>query len=122
MIIRSLRLSALLLLALPVLAFAAVPPTPCTGQIGCNGGGAVSGSNVIVSHLSQLANFMISVGAALAVLFIVYAGFRMVIAIGDESKISEEKHAIRNVLVGLMAGHRVDVDLAALGAPLYTAS
>jgi hypothetical protein len=81
----------------------AVPSTPCTGLIGCNGGGAVPGSNVIVDNLPQAANFLIYIAAALSVLFIVYAGFRMVIALGDESKISEQKNAIMYVLFGMTA-------------------
>jgi hypothetical protein len=79
----------------------AVPSTPCTGLIGCNGGGAVSGSNIIVNNLSQAANFLIYMGAALSVLFIIYAGFQMVISLGDESKISEQKNAIIYVMVGM---------------------
>lgn len=80
----------------------AVPDTPCTGLVGCNGGGAVPGSNVIVDNLPQVANFLIYIAAAFSVLFIVYAGFRMVIALGDESKITEQKNAVIYVLLGLM--------------------
>jgi hypothetical protein len=97
-----LRLSALTLSMLTASAFAAVPPTPCTGLIGCNGAGAVDGSNVIVDNLSQAASLLIMVAAALSVLFIVYAGFRMVIAIGDDSQIGEQKNAIIYVMIGLL--------------------
>lgn len=100
--ITRIRLLALGLLALPSVMLAAVPVTPCTGLIGCNGGGAVTGSNIIVDNLSQVANFMILVAAALSVVFIVYSGFRMVIAMGDDSKISEQKNAVLYVLIGLL--------------------
>lgn len=97
-----LRATAFSLLFLPSVMAAAVPPTPCTGLIGCAGGGAVAASNVIVDNLSQVANFMILVAAALSVVFIVYAGFRMVIALGDDSQISEQKQAVFYVLIGLL--------------------
>lgn len=96
------RLLALALLALPASAAAVVPATPCTGLIGCTGGGAVRGSNVIVNNLAEAANLMIMVAAALSVVFIVYAGFRMVIALGDESQIGEQKHAVMYALIGLL--------------------
>lgn len=98
----SLRLAALNLLFVPSVMMAAVPPTPCTGLIGCAGGGAVAGSNVIVDNLSQVANFMILVAAALSVVFVVYAGFRMVFALGDDSQISEQKNAVFYVMMGLL--------------------
>lgn len=95
-------LAASLMLVPSVMLAQAVPPTPCTGLIGCTGGGAVAGSNVIVDNLSQVANFMILVGAALSVVFIVYAGFRMVFALGDDSQISEQKNAVFYVMLGLL--------------------
>lgn len=98
----ALRLAASNLLFVPSVMMAAVPPTPCTGLIGCAGGGAVAGSNVIVDNLSQVANFMILVAAALSVVFVVYAGFRMVFALGDDSQISEQKNAVFYVMIGLV--------------------
>jgi len=96
-----LRLSALWLFAFPMLAIAAVPLTPCGNLPGCSSGVVVP-ANVVVDNLSDIANFLILVAAALAVLFIVYAGFRMVISMGDESQITEQKNAVLYVLVGLL--------------------
>ena len=87
---------------LATLLAAGVPSTPCTGLIGCSGGGAVPASNVIVTHLPLAANLMIMIAASLAVLFIVYAGFRMVFALGDESQISEQKNAVMYALGGVL--------------------
>lgn len=92
--------SSAIALLRPSLAYALLPPTPCTGLVGC-GSGAISGSNVIVNNLPQFANLLIIVGSALSILFIVYAGFRMVIANGDDSQISEQKNAIIHVMTGL---------------------
>lgn len=102
----SLRLSALAFTLFPTVAWAAagVPPTPCTGLIGCPGGGlnSVAKANVIVNNLPQAASLMVLIASALSIVFIVYAGFRMVIALGDESQITEQKHAIMYVLAGLL--------------------
>ncbi len=93
-----LRLSAFALLGLPIIASAAVPPVPCNGLIGCGGGPA----NVIAGNLVEGVNLMIMVAAALSVVTIVYAGFRMVIALGDESQISEQRNAVIYALIGLL--------------------
>ncbi len=98
----ALHVSAFFSIFAPAYAHAAVPPTPCVGLIGCAGGGAVDASNLIVENLPQLANFLVMIASALAVLFIVYAGFRMVISLGDESNISEQKNAVIHSMIGLM--------------------
>lgn len=84
----------------PSLAYALLPPTPCTGLVGC-ANGAIPASNVIVNNLPQFADLLIIVGSALSILFIVYAAFRMVIANGDDSQISEQKNAIIHVMTGI---------------------
>lgn len=95
--------SALLMVPATVHA-GAVPKTPCNGLVGCAGAGlqAVAGSNLIVTNLSQAATLLILIASALSVLFIVYAGFRMVTALGDDSQISEQKNAIVYVMIGLL--------------------
>lgn len=100
MIVFCALLSAIAFFAYPV-AHAILPPTPCTGLVGCADGQAIPASNVIVTNLPQFADFLILVGSALSILFIVYAGFRMVIANGDDSQISEQKTAITHVMLGL---------------------
>lgn len=74
-----------------------LPSTPCGTLIGCGGGT----SNVLLNNLPQLAFFLLSIASGLAVLFIVYAGFRMVIDMGDESKMSQHRMAIFYSLLGI---------------------
>lgn len=102
-----LHLPALGLLLFPAPLFArtigvGLPDTPCDGLVGCtDSGGSVEKANFIADSLPQVAELLILVAAALSVLFIVYAGFRMVIALGDESQITEQKNAVIYVMVGL---------------------
>lgn len=74
-----------------------LPNTPCNGLIGCGGGA----QNVILANIPQLATLMITIASGCAVVFIAWAGFQMVTALGNESKISEQKNAILYVLGGL---------------------
>lgn len=80
-------------------AFAAgpLPDTPCAGLIGCGGGP----QNVIIANLPQLGGLMITIASGCAVVFIAWAGFQMVVAAGNDGKISEQKTAILYVLGGL---------------------
>ena len=80
-----------------LLAQTAVPDSPCTGLIGCGAGTA----NVILLNMPSLATLMIIIASAISVFFIVLAGFRMVIALGDDGQIAEQKKAVMNVLIGL---------------------
>ena len=98
---------------------AAVPTTVCTGLIGCAAGGAVTAANIAVDNLPTAANVMIMVAAAFAVLFIVYAGFRMVIAFGDESQITEQKHAVAYATGGLFVVILSQIAIAFVGSQEY---
>lgn len=86
-------------------AYAAVPPTVCGPLIGCPGGASpsgVSGSNIVLENIPDLVSLMIVIAAGSAVLFIVWAGFQMVIAIGNDSKVSEARWSVLYVLLGLI--------------------
>lgn len=74
-----------------------LPSTPCPGIVGCGGGS----QNVILENIPQLATLMITLGSGAAVLFIAWAGFKMVLALGDDGQIAEQKSAILYVLGGL---------------------
>lgn len=78
-------------------ALSAVPDTPCSGLIGCGGGS----QNVILANIPQLATLMITIASGSAVLFIAWAGFQMVLALGNEGKIGDQKNAILYALGGL---------------------
>lgn len=100
MMSRFLSLSAMLgLLSLPsgAHAFNAVPPTPCTGLIGCGAGSA----NVALEAIPDLATLMIYIAGGAGVLFVAWAGLQMVLALGNESKLGEQKWAVGYVIGGL---------------------
>jgi len=74
-----------------------LPQTPCAGLVNCGGGG----SHVILDNLGQFADLMLQIAAGAAVLFIVWAGFNMIISFGDESKVSQFKWGVIYALGGL---------------------
>lgn len=80
-----------------VFALSAVPSTPCTGLIGCGGGS----SNIALAAIPDLAIIMISIAGGAGVLFVAWAGLQMVLALGNEGKITEQKWAVVYVLCGL---------------------
>jgi hypothetical protein len=90
-------LSLIGMLLAPVTAAAVVPNTPCTGLVGCGGGA----SHVLVNNAAQFADLLVQIAAGLTVLFIVWSGFNMILAMGDESKISQFKNGVLNALLGL---------------------
>jgi hypothetical protein len=66
-------------------------------QPGCGDGPA----NIFLSTFPNLAIFMLQVATGLTVLFIVWAGFQLVINLGDEGKIGQQKTGIFYALAGL---------------------
>lgn len=90
-------LIGLLLLLLPGTADAILPVTPCAGLVGCGGGAA----NVLLNNASRVADLLMQMAIAFSVLFIVWSGFQMIIAIGDESKISQARWGVLYSLLGL---------------------
>ncbi len=71
---------------------------PCSPlQPGCGEGPA----NIVVATLPNLAVFMLQLATGLAVFFIVWAGFQMVLNLGDEGKIGKQKTGIFYALAGL---------------------
>jgi hypothetical protein len=89
----------LLWLSITLAAAQAPPPIPCGGLSGCGNGGA---ANVLAeSVLPQLGQIMLGLAGALAVLFIVFAGFQIFLAGGEQSKFDAGKQAITYTLLGL---------------------
>jgi hypothetical protein len=66
-------------------------------QPGCGQGPA----NIFTNTFPNLAVFMLQIATALAVLFIVWAGIQLVLNMGDESKIGQQKTGIFYALAGL---------------------
>jgi hypothetical protein len=66
-------------------------------QPGCGDGPA----NIFLSTFPNLAIFMLQVATGLTVLFIVWAGFQLVLNMGDEGKIGNQKTGIFYALAGL---------------------
>ncbi len=66
-------------------------------QPGCGAGP----DNIFQSTFPNLAVFMLQITTGLAVLFIVWAGFQMVLSQGDEGKIGKQKTGVIYALAGL---------------------
>lgn len=66
-------------------------------QPGCGEGP----TNIFASTLPNLAVLMLQIATGLAVFFIVWAGFNMVLNLGDEGKVSKQKQGIFYALAGL---------------------
>jgi hypothetical protein len=83
-------------------ALAQQPPmVNCTGLPGCPGP-IVQPSNVILTTALPVAvTVLLNLAAAAAIIFIIVAGAQMMIALGDESKLSNAKWAVFYALLGL---------------------
>ena len=66
-------------------------------QPGCGEGPA----NIFLQTLPNLAFFLLQIATGLSVLFIIWAGFNMVLNLGDEGKVGQQKTAIFYSLAGL---------------------
>lgn len=99
------------LVAAPVTSYAAVPAptTSTTGQ--CQGSSCAllpgansfSGASGIVGLLLTIANFVIFIVGAVAVLFLVYGGFLYIFNPGgDETNVKKGQTIIFNAIVGLI--------------------
>ena len=96
----------------PVLCVALdVPSTVCNGLVGCSSGPA----NLIAQNLPDILGWMLNLAAFRSVLLIVWAGFNMVIAFGDEGKVSQFKWGVINVLLGLILAISSQVIVAFIG-------
>lgn len=109
----SLMLASMLMgisLLMPAAAVAATTQTEaknqvCAGIGGCDNSGQRSVSDVV----KLVVNILSTIVAVAAVLVIVFAGFRYVIAMGDSSKIASAKDTIVFALVGLIVAAMAQV-------------
>jgi len=72
-------------------------PITCTGLVGC---GSQPG-NILINGVPHIALILLQIAAGGCVLAIVWAGFQMVLSLGDGGKISQAKNAILFALLGL---------------------
>lgn len=95
------HLFALLSLALlPVPLLAQTPPVVvCTGLAGC--GGALVSNVLFWSTLPLVIEVLANIAGGLAVIFIGVSGLQMVLAYGDEGKISTARWGVLYALLGL---------------------
>ncbi len=96
-------LALLKAIAVPTAFAISVPVPPCSSlQFGC---GNTTLNNMVLQVLiagpSSIAIVLLRLCAGLAVLFIVWAGVQMVISLGDEGKITQQKWAMAYALIGL---------------------
>lgn len=114
-------LSTLLAIGLSLVphAFAVeLPDAYCTGTIGCGSGAA----NIVYSAIvgdGGIASMLLRLAAGLAVLFIVAAGVQMVISMGDESKLSQNKWAMAYALIGFCVVILAQFVVASVGTENY---
>lgn len=96
-------------------ALAAVPDTPCGDLPGCGAGA----SNVIQNNAPKVAGLGVAIAAGCSVLFIAWAGLKMVLARGEESQIGEQKQAIFYALVGLAVAFLAQGIVSIIGTQDY---
>ncbi len=93
-------LATLLWLFVTVVAAQTPPAIPCGGLPGCGDGGA---ANILVdAFLPGIGTILLRLAGALAVLFVVIAGYQIFTAQGDDGKYGAGKTAIVYALGGLV--------------------
>jgi hypothetical protein len=88
----------MVLVALPSLALAqAGGLVPCGGQTGdpCN-------TNDVVGFANSLIDYLIKALGVIAVIVMVYAGFKLVVSAGNESEWGKAKELFTNVIIGII--------------------
>lgn len=111
-------LLALLGFLLPKASAVTLPGAYCTGTIGCGSGP----SNVVVSAITGgngIAVTMLQVAAGLAVLYIIWAGLQMVVSMGDESKLSQQKWGMAYALIGFCVAILSQFVISSVGTQEY---
>jgi hypothetical protein len=103
----SLMLATLLMgfgLLAPVAVGAATTQTDAKGKIceGIGGCDTPDGEKGVSDIVALVVNILSAIVAVAAVLVIIFAGFRYVLAMGDSSKISSAKDTIVYAIVGLL--------------------
>ncbi len=88
--------SSLIAFCLPIVVSAA-------GLVPCGGPGeAACNTDFVVSFVSGLINFLISMLGVIAMIVLVYAGFRMVVSMGNEAEWTKAKSLFTNVIIGII--------------------
>ncbi len=107
------------LFAVPAALAVTLPNAPCTSDLfGCGGGA----KNVIMSALigpNGIAVMLLQISAGLAVLFIIWAGFQMVISMGEEGKLTQYKWGMAYALIGLSVSILAQFVISTVGTQNY---
>lgn len=109
------------LVGVPVAFAITLPNAPCAvgQQFGCNG----LATNMVMQALAvgpfSIAVTMLQLAAGLAVLFIVWAGIQMIISLGDEGKITQQKWAMAYALIGLSVSILSQFVISSVGTQNY---
>jgi hypothetical protein len=98
----------LVLMLLPTAAFAqtTVYPTPSTVYPPSSSGGSVSVQNPLsvgsfCGLLQKILNAIVAIGIPVAVLFLVIAGFKFILARGKPEALTEARRNLLNVIIGI---------------------
>jgi hypothetical protein len=114
-------LASLALLVIVPKAFAiGVPTTVCGGLIGCGAGAANVLWTAIINPNAGIAIVMLRLCAALAVLYIMFAGVQMVISLGDEGKITQQKWGMAYAMIGLCVSILSQFIISGVGSIVLT--
>lgn len=110
----------LFLLSNPIITLAK-PIEPCGTIGGCLGGidaykskgGLVGGRNAIVTFIIDIANILVYISAAVAVIMIIFGGYKMLISGGSEEQFKKGRqtlvYAVVGLLVAILAGTIVNL-------------
>ena len=97
----------LALVAVPTLVAHAVDPTGTGGQGGTGTGGQtpglqnpLKGVDSLADFFYQIANFVYSLSYAVIAIFLIWAGFKFVVAQGNEEKLKDAKKTLYYTLIG----------------------
>lgn len=85
-----------LLLTIPAVTFAALPPPPDVGLPGN------STDNITDLLTSIIMNILLPLAALVAILFLIVGGYRYMVSAGNEEQAEAGKKTIQNAIIGLI--------------------
>ncbi len=106
----ALLLSTVLTFLSNPIAVIAKPLNPCTQIGGCVEGiksyestnGVVGGRNAIVTFILDISRILTYISAAVAVIIIIFAGYKMLVSNGNEEQFKKGKNTLIYAVIGLI--------------------
>jgi hypothetical protein len=98
----------------PIAWAQAITPPPniaCSGLVGCGG----VEDNIVEAGLPVVLKWTLNIATAICLLMIMWWGFSMVIAMGDEGKVEKGRMNVLYALIGLVLVISAQVIVAAVG-------